>query len=155
MESAKIYPQKRNRFEGKMPVSVSTLSPKPKLLDQVRQAIRTRHLSPRTEEAYVGWIKRFIFFNSKRHPAELGEVEIGQFLSSLATNAHVSASTQNQALNALLFLYQEVFHRRIGLIERRSRQKTKPVAGRPYKRRSYAVAVISGGYSLANDHARA
>jgi integron integrase len=92
--------------------------------------IRTRHLSPRTEEAYVGWIKRFIFFNGKRHPAELGEVEIGQFLSSLATTARVSASTQNQALNALLLLYQEVFHRRIGLIEgivRAKRQSRLPV----------------------------
>ncbi|MFQ5850649.1 MAG: patatin-like phospholipase family protein, partial [Candidatus Binatia bacterium] len=65
---------------------------------------------PRTEETYVGWIKRFIFFHNKRHPGEMGEPEIGQFLSSLATDRHVSASTQNQALNALLFLYHEVLH---------------------------------------------
>ena len=65
-------------------------------LDRVRQAIRTRHLSRNTEQAYVSWIKRFIFFHHKRHPAEMGEPEIGQFLSSLATDARVSASTQTK-----------------------------------------------------------
>jgi integron integrase len=89
---------------------------KPKLLDQVRQAIRMRHYSYRTEKAYVHWIKRFIFFHNKRHPIEMGEAEIGQFLSSLATDGGVSASTQNQALNALLFLYHEVLNKKIGLI---------------------------------------
>lgn len=79
-------------------------APKPKLLDRVRQAMRARHLSPRTEEAYIGWIKRFIFFHGKRHPADMSEAEIGKFLSSLASDSHVAASTQNQALNALLFL---------------------------------------------------
>ena len=92
-------------------------SPKPKLLDQVRQAIRTRHYSYMTEKAYVGWIKRFIFFHNKRHPAEMGEAEIARFLSSLASDFHVSASTQNQAFNALLFLYKEVLGKQIGLIE--------------------------------------
>jgi integron integrase len=91
-------------------------SPKPKLLDQVRQAIRTRHYSYMTEKAYVGWIKRFIFFHNKRHPAEMGEAEIAQFLSSLATESHVSASTQNQALNALLFLYREILKKDIGYV---------------------------------------
>lgn len=91
-------------------------APKPKLLDQVRQAILTRHYSERTEKAYVHWIKRFIFFHNKRHPMEMAEPEIGQFLSSLATNGHVSASTQNQAFNALLFLYKEVLGKKIGLI---------------------------------------
>ena len=90
---------------------------KPKLLEQVRQAIRTRHYSYMTEKAYVGWIKRFIFFHNKRHPAEMAETEIAQFLSSLATDSHVSASTQNQALNALLFLYSEVLSKKIGLTE--------------------------------------
>src|SRR3989338_11648347 len=98
-------------------ISSPSSAPKPRLLDQVRQAIRTRHYSPRTEETYVGWIKRFIFFHNKRHPIEMGEAEIARFLSNLATNAKVSASTQNQAFNALLFLYQEVLHRKIGLIE--------------------------------------
>lgn len=89
---------------------------KPRLLDQVRAAIRVRHYSLRTEKAYVQWIKRFIFFHGKRHPLEMGEAEIGQFLSSLATAAHVSASTQNQALNALLFLYREVLEKPIGYV---------------------------------------
>src|SRR6185312_10786821 len=66
---------------------------KPKLLEQVRDAIRTRHYSDRTEKAYVHWIKRYIFFHDKRHPAEMAEPEIGRFLSSLATDGHVSAST--------------------------------------------------------------
>ena len=81
---------------------------KPKLLDQVRDAIRTRHYSYRTEEAYVGWIKRYVFFHHKRHPGEMGPPEITQFLTALAVDRHVSASTQNQALAALLFLYQHV-----------------------------------------------
>ena len=92
-------------------------SPKPKLLEQVRRAVRTRHYSDRTEKAYVHWIKRFIFFHDKRHPSEMAETEIAQFLSSLASDGHVSASTQNQAFNALLFLYKEVLGKRIGLIE--------------------------------------
>jgi len=69
-----------------------------------------------TEKAYVGWIKRFIFFHNKRHPAEMGEAEIAQFLSALAQERHVSASTQNQALNALLFLYHEILGKEIGYI---------------------------------------
>ncbi|WHZ23303.1 MAG: Integron integrase IntIPac [Nitrospira sp.] len=91
-------------------------APRPELLDQVRQAIRARHFSHRTEEAYVGWIRRFITSHHKRHPAEMGEVEIGHFLSCLASDAHVSASTQNQALNALLFLYREVLGNAIGYV---------------------------------------
>ena len=79
-------------------VTPAPSSPKPKLLDQVRQAIRTLHYSYMTEKAYVGWIKRFIFFHGKQHPAEMGEPEVAKFLSSLATDSKVSASTQNQAL---------------------------------------------------------
>jgi len=78
----------------------------PKLLDRVRDAIRTRHYSRRTEEAYVHWIRRYIVFHRKTHPSEMGATEISQFLTSLAVERHVSASTQNQALSALLFLYQ-------------------------------------------------
>src|SRR5574337_1155628 len=81
---------------------------KPELLDKVREAIRSRHFSPNTEDAYVAWIKRFIFFHGKRHPVEMGEAEVTRFLSSLAVDLRVSASTQNQALSALLFLYREV-----------------------------------------------
>ena len=79
----------------------------PKLLDRVRAAIRARHYSLRTEEAYAGWIRRFILFHNKRHPAEMAEPEINQFLSHLAVHGNVAASTQNQALAAILFLYQE------------------------------------------------
>ena len=83
-------------------------APKPRLLDRVREAIRTRHYSRRTEKAYVHWIKRYIFFHGKRHPAEMGAPEVTAFLTSLAVHDKVAASTQNQALSALLFLYREV-----------------------------------------------
>jgi hypothetical protein len=78
--------------------------PKRRLLDQVRDAIQTRHYSYRTEQAYVGWIRRYILFHGKRHPAEMGKREIEQFLTVLAVNRRVAASTQNQALAAILFL---------------------------------------------------
>jgi integron integrase len=81
---------------------------KPRLLDRVREAIRAHHFSRSTEDAYVAWIQRFIFFHRKRHPLEMGEAEVTRFLSSLAVDLKVSASTQNQALSALLFLYREV-----------------------------------------------
>lgn len=92
----------------------STSPPKPKLLDQVRLALRARHYSRRTEEVYVMWIKRFIFFHGVRHPAEMGEPEINAFLTHLALKERVSASTQNQALSALLFLYRHVLSREVG-----------------------------------------
>ncbi len=82
-------------------------APKPRLLDQVREAVRARHYSRRTE-GYIHWIKRYIFFHGKRHPAELGASEVTAFLTSLAVHDKVAASTQNQALSALLFLYREV-----------------------------------------------
>src|SRR5262249_49000084 len=82
--------------------------PAPRPLDRVRIAIRTRHLSPRTEEAHVFWIRRFILFHHKRHPAQMAESEVTAFLSSLAVEGRVAASTQNQALCALLFLYRQV-----------------------------------------------
>jgi len=84
---------------------------KPKLLDQVRNAIRVKHYSLRTEEAYVHWAKAYIFFHHKRHPEQMGEREISQFLTHLAVDKNVAASTQNQALSALLFLYREVLQR--------------------------------------------
>jgi len=80
----------------------------PRLLDQVRQALRLKHYALRTEEAYVGWVRRFILFHHKRHPQTLGTPEVEAFLSDLAVNQHVAASTQNQALSALLFLYAVV-----------------------------------------------
>ncbi len=120
METAKNYRLNREQIAASPAApsaSVSSAAPKPKLLDQVRQAIRTRHYSDRTEKAYVYWIKRFIFFHDKRHPLEMAEPEIARFLSNLATEGRVSASTQNQALNALLFLYHEVLSKQIGLID--------------------------------------
>jgi len=80
----------------------------PKLLDRLRAEIRVRHYSLRTEQAYVDWVRRFILFHGKRHPKDLGAEEVRDFLSHLAVDRNVSASTQNQAKSALLFLYREV-----------------------------------------------
>ena len=91
---------------------------KPKLLDQVRQRIRTKHYSLRTEQAYVHWIKRFIFFHNKQHPAEMGEPEISAFISNLAVSGDVASSTQNQALSAILFLYKEVLNQEVGKLDK-------------------------------------
>jgi integron integrase len=102
----------------------------PKLLDRVRLAIRTRHYSRRTEEAYVGWVRRYILFHRKRHPVEMGKAEVTGFLEHLADRRHVAASTQNQALSALLFLYKEVLGRplpEISLSERPRRPRRLPV----------------------------
>jgi len=89
----------------------------PRLLAQLHEAIRVRHLSRRTEEAYRHWIRRYILFHHKRHPREMGEKEVADFLSALAVQGNVSASTQNQALNALLFLYREVLRVELGWLE--------------------------------------
>src|SRR5262245_21708829 len=86
----------------------------PKLLKQVRTAIRTRHYSLRTEETYLSWVKRFILFHGKRHPRDMGAQEVQQFLAHLAVESHVAASTQSQALSAILFLYQQVLKLDIG-----------------------------------------
>lgn len=87
---------------------------KPKLLDQLRMALRSRHYSRKTEQTYCMWVKRYIFFHRVRHPSEMGELEINTFLTHLAVESKVSASTQNQALSALLFLYRHVLGREIG-----------------------------------------
>lgn len=102
----------------------SPISPnKPKLLNQVREVIRRKHYSIRTEQAYCDWIKRFILFHRKRHPAEMAEPEITAFLTYLAAKANVAASTQNQALSALLFLYREVLQQQIGWLDHVERAK--------------------------------
>ena len=93
------------------PATRQAVAATPQLLDQVRQAIRTRHYSYRTEEAYVGWIRRFLLFHDKRHPAEMGAVEVSRFLTALAVERRVASSTQNQALAAILFLYKDVLDR--------------------------------------------
>jgi site-specific recombinase XerD len=97
---------------------------KPKLLDQVRDVIRRKHSSIRTEQAYVDWIRRFILFHDKRHPREMAEAEVTKFLTYLAREGRVAASTQNQALSALLFLYKEVLRQEIGWLEGVERAKT-------------------------------
>jgi integron integrase len=90
---------------------------KPKLLDEIRAAIRRRHYSLRTEEAYLQWVRRFIFFHGKRHPVELGEADVEAFLNDLAVGRSVAASTQNQAFSALLFLYREVLKKPLGFLD--------------------------------------
>jgi integron integrase len=105
-----------------MELPPGTASP-PKLLDRVREAIRTRHYSRRTEVAYISWIRRYIGFHQKAHPSTLDAASISAFLTWLATKRHVSASTQNQALAALLFLYERVLHVSIGQVEHVVRAK--------------------------------
>jgi integron integrase len=89
----------------------------PRLMEQVHYAIRRRYYSPRTEEAYRYWIRQYIYFNGKRHPAELGEPEVTAFLNYLATKRKVAAATQNQALSALLFLYKHVLGRELAWLD--------------------------------------
>ena len=89
---------------------------KKKLLDQVSDVIRLKHYSIKTEETYLNWIRRYILFHKKRHPAKMGEEEISAFLTHLAVKEKVAAATQNQALNAIVFLYREVVKRDLGEI---------------------------------------
>ncbi len=96
-----------------------------KLLDRVRDTIRLKHYSIRTEEAYVNWIKRYIFFHDVRHPAEMGAAQVKAFLTYLAVSENVAASTQNQALSALLFLYREVLNQDLGTIDALRAKKPK------------------------------
>ena len=105
--------------------TLSSVNPrgKPKLLDQVRQTIRRKHYSVRTETAYVDWIKRYIFFHNKKHPAEMGAPEMEMFLNHLAVEKKVAASTQNQALSALVFLYREVLRQDFEWMENLDRAK--------------------------------
>jgi len=102
----------------------------PRLLEHVREVIRARHYSLRTEDTYVQWIKRFILFHDKRHPQTMGAAEVQAFLTDLAVTQQVAASTQNQALSALLFLYKEVLHQEIPWLEdviRAKKPKKLPV----------------------------
>ncbi|MEK7214651.1 MAG: integron integrase, partial [Chloroflexota bacterium] len=110
------------------------------LLERLRQAVRARHYSPLTEKAYVGWACRFMRLHAR--PEELGEAEIGSFLSNLAMESHVSASTQNQALNALLFFYQQALGKEIGLVSGVVRAK-RPLRLPVVLSREEVAAVIS------------
>jgi len=114
-----------------MPDMTATLSDKftrnkPKLLDQVRDVIRLKHFSIRTEQSYIHWIRRFILFHHKRHPRDMAETEVTEFLTHLARDGGVAASTQNQALSALLFLYKEVLKQEMGWLKGVERAK-RPV----------------------------
>jgi integrase len=124
------------QLKSSMATSVSRESGqgKRKLLDRVRDAIRFKHYSLRTEQAYVDWIKRFILFHGKRHPEAMGAEEVRTFLSDLAANQNVAASTQNQAFSALLFLYRDVLKQDlpwIDNIERAKRPAKVPVVLTP------------------------
>jgi site-specific recombinase XerD len=98
----------------------------PKLLDRVRWHLRVKHYSIRTEQAYVDWIRRFILFHGKRHPDDMGEEEVAGFLTHLAVQRHVAASTQNQALCALLFLYGQILDRKLDFMEKIERVTRPP-----------------------------
>jgi site-specific recombinase XerD len=89
----------------------------PKLLDRLRAALRTRHYSLRTEESYTAWVRRFILFHGKKHPSAMGAEEVNAFLSHLAVEGNVAASTQSQALSAILFLYREVLEEPLPWLE--------------------------------------
>jgi site-specific recombinase XerD len=118
-------------YEKFSPLYGSTrMDDKPKLLDLVRNTIRLKHYSIRTERAYIDWVKRFILFHHKRHPASMGAPEIRAFLSYLAVEGRVAAPTQTQALSALVFLYREVLHRSVaslGKVERAKKPERLPI----------------------------
>jgi len=125
----------------------------PKLLDRVRWHLRVKHYSIRTEQAYIDWIRRFILFHGKRHPNEMGEGEIAGFLTHLAVERHVAASTQNQAFAALLFLYQQVLERKLDFIDnvqRVSRPPKLPVVFTRNEARA-VLANLKGDYRLMAD----
>lgn len=122
----------------------------PRLLDQIRIRCRTKHYSIRTERAYVGWARRFILANGRRHPRELGLAEVEAFLSALAVRDDVAASTQNQALSALLFLYKEVLGLEmpwVGSVTRAKRPKRLPVVLTPVEVRAL-LALLDGQAAL-------
>jgi integron integrase len=127
-----------------------TLAQPPKLLDRLRAACRVRHYSLRTEDAYADWARRFILYHGKRHPQEMGAAEINQFLTHLAVDGRVGASTQNQAFSALLFLYKSVLQvdpgRIDGVIRARRPRRLPVVLTRPEVR--LVLAKLDGTYRL-------
>ncbi|MDQ3830847.1 MAG: phage integrase N-terminal SAM-like domain-containing protein [Candidatus Tectomicrobia bacterium] len=123
---------------------------KPKLLGLVRQKIRLKRYNIRTEQAYVDWIRRFILFQNKRHSASMGALEIRAFLSHLALERKVAASTQRQALNAVIFLYREILDQEVGWlgeIERAKRPERLPVVFSPAEVRAM-LAHLDGQHWL-------
>jgi site-specific recombinase XerD len=130
--------------------SNAAVASSPRLLDRVRWHLRVKHYSIRTEQAYVDWIKRFILFHHKHHPIEIGEREITEFLTHLAVEKHVAASTQNQAFAALLFLYQQVLERKLDFInnvQRVTRPAKLPVVFTPAEARA-VLAHLKGDYRM-------
>lgn len=125
----------------------------PMLLDVVRQRIRLKHYSHRTEKSYVNWIRRFVRFHDRRHPRQLGKAEIEAFLTHLAVNRKVSASTQNQAFNALLFLYREVLEMKmpqLDAVQRAKKPQRLPVVLSPDEVRS-VLSLLEGKYWIAGN----
>jgi len=142
----------RIHFDTILGVSPTTavVASSPKLLDRVRWHLRVKHYSIRTEQAYIDWTRRYILFHRKRHPNEMGEKEITEFLTHLAVEKNVSASTQNQAFCALLFLYQQVLERKLDLIDnvqRVTRPAKLPVVFTPREARA-VLAQLKGDYRL-------
>lgn len=134
-------------------LSIRPSADKPKFLDQVRAVLRFKHYSIRTEESYVDWIRRFILFHGKRHPAQIGEDEVSAFLTDLATEGRVATSTQNQALSALLFLYKEVLKQPLGQlapVERPQRKPRLPVVFTKAEAKA-VLANLKGTYRLMGD----
>jgi integron integrase len=145
-----VVPKADNRVRVAENPSSSTGTPPPKFLDRVRWHLRVKRYSIRTEQAYIDWIRRFILFHNKRHPEQMSEEEIAAFLSHLAVDRHVSASTQNQAFNALLFLYQHVLDRKLEFIdgvERVRRPARVPVVFSKTEARA-VLAHLKGDYRL-------
>jgi integron integrase len=114
------------KSEGSRQADIKKSDSPPRLLTLVHEAIRRKYYSRRTDEAYVHWIKRFIYFHGKRHPRELGEAEVTAFLNDLALARNVAGGTQNQALSALLFLYKEVLGRDLPWLDGLVRAKRPP-----------------------------
>jgi len=130
--------------------STGAVASSPKLLDRVRWHLRVKHYSIRTEQAYVDWIRRYILFHRKRHPSEMNEKEITEFLTHLAVEKSVAASTQNQAFSALLFLYQQVLERKLDFIDnvqRVTRPAKLPIVFTPGEARGI-IAQLRGDYRL-------
>jgi integron integrase len=145
----------RNYFDTIFGVSPanSAVASSPRLLDRVRWHLRAKHYSIRTEQAYVDWIRRYILFHRKRHPKEMGEKEISEFLTYVAVEKRVAASTQNQAFSALLFLYQQVLDRKLDFIDNVQRVKRPakvPVVFTPDEARAVLDELI-GQYRLLGE----
>src|SRR5204863_9539066 len=142
----------RNYFDTifGVPPSTAAVASSPKLLDGVRWHLRVKHYSMRTEQAYVDWIRRYILFHRKRHPSEMNEKEITEFLTHLTVEKSVAASTQNQAFSALLSLYQQVLERKLDFIDnvqRVTRPAKLPIVFTPGEARG-VIAQLRGDYRL-------